>query len=150
MEYIPIISLIATIVVGFILSKQIKSQKEQLKNYEDYIKAIDWRIIKEQYEEFYIPTAIRKEREENIKLIQEGLQEGFDKWANESKIPKQFIELARFVSITLKSVAEKDRSVVIKIIKSYLPNCESLFPELSETPSTSLHSHDQKNNVQEK
>jgi gas vesicle protein len=59
-EYLIVtgIPTIAVVIVGFILRNQIKAQNEMIENYQEYIKTIDWKSVKEWYEKFEIPKII--------------------------------------------------------------------------------------------
>jgi len=73
---ISILSILTTVIVSIILNRQIKSQKTIITSLQDYIKATDWKEVKEFYDVFKVPAETSKavkphldEKEEMIDYI---------------------------------------------------------------------------------
>ncbi len=50
------VSIVATVIVGIILSRQIKSQKTIIKNLQEYINTTSWKDVQNYYDEFKVPS----------------------------------------------------------------------------------------------
>ena len=105
---LTVISIFITGVVGFILKNQIESQKTQIGNLELYIKTIDWKKVKEFYEDFYLPS-------EKLKAVQPHLDE------------KQ--ELINYVRWVVSQAIKLDVDIN-KFVESNLPHCREHFQDL--------------------
>lgn len=121
-EIAPYLSLIGTIVVGVILSRQIKSQAEILNNYKDYINTIDLNKIKHFYdlEKSSIITQAEIETQNFIKTI-------------DSEFQHQFDEMATFTYVMLSKMTKEQRELAMQ---KYLTFSQKLFiDQLNEIES---------------
>jgi hypothetical protein len=79
---IQFLSIVAVVVVGLVLSKQIKSQSELLQEYREYIKTMSWKEVRDKYEQYKIPEIkgdYEKQIKEQAKLYQKGAYQAIDK-----------------------------------------------------------------------
>lgn len=114
-EITPYLSLIGTIVVGVILSRQIKSQAEILNNYKDYISTIDLNKIK-QFHDLEKSSIITQAEIETRNFIQK----------IDSDFHHQFDEMATFTYIMLSKMTKEQREVAMQ---KYLTFSQKLFVE---------------------
>src|SRR5438067_673329 len=105
---LTIVSIVFTGIVGYVLMAQIKSQKETINNLEQYIKTIDWKKVKEFYDEFLIPS-------EKLKAVKPHLNE-----------KEELINYVRFV-ITPAIKLDVD---INKFVENNLPSCKRYFQDL--------------------
>ena len=114
-EITPYLSLIGTIVVGIILSRQIKSQAEILNSYKDYINTIDLNKIK-QFHDLEKSSIVTKAEIETQRFIQN----------IDADFHHQFDEMATFTHITLSKMTKEQRELTMQ---KYLTFSQELFTE---------------------
>lgn len=108
---------IAIIIVGFILDRQVKSQKELIESQRDYINTTDWKKIKEYYEDFEIPSLLKKRDEIH------------------SEFHKASDEMFKYLHAWLKNLESKEKGIAKRIVVKYMPTSELYFQDIWQNDS---------------
>lgn len=121
-EYLTtVIPTIAIILVGFVLSNQIKSQKAIIKDLHDYINSTSWREVKHYYDEFKIPS----EKEITRQKIK-------DQYGDYETLVDDYNELLNYFYSVMKGLNEIHPNFAKDKILMGLPNNAKYFRDIWE------------------
>ena len=119
-----IISILTTAIVGGVLSKQIRSQKDTIKNLNDYINSTSWKDVKEYYEEFKID----KERQ----LAVHNAMKEFDDWGGKESIKEGYAELISYFYQVMKNLNDLHPGFAKDRILNSMPRNAKFFRDIWE------------------
>jgi hypothetical protein len=115
----------AVLIVGFILRRQIKSQSEIIEKYKAYIETIDWRKVKDHYEEFRIPQEVEKAKKEVIDQVEKQVRE---LTPMVDDLVDQHLEMTRFCAIVLLNHLDKETGQ--SLVRASMPKSEQAFVKI--------------------
>ena len=115
--YLPALSILANVAVGFILYRQIKSQKEIIENYKTYIETLDIKRFKD-----YIETA-ESLNEKKLIIESEKMQIDLESYKDKSarKYAAQSTELTMLIAYFINSNKDVKKEEKLDFIRYSLP-----------------------------